>query len=158
MIKRMTYGYATAVPMLTATKQQPGRYARRSAQTSEPMRATRTSTPTDRVAGSATVRRLGRPRREAHRRQPPVHLGLEPLKLRAVPDSVIPAIVPMPRERAVVAVRAAGGPLEGLESRIGLPLGVEERRRKDRDGCPAIHRAAKILPPPVELVRRQLDH
>src|SRR5712664_2605506 len=130
---------------------QPGRYARRSAQSSRPTRATCPSAPTDRVAASVTLRPHRRPRCEADREQPRVHLGLEPLKLGTVLDVLIPTVVPMPRERAVVAVRAARGPLEGLERRIGLPFGVEERRWKDRDGCAAVHGAAKIFASPVEL-------
>src|SRR5437868_2447946 len=116
--------------MLIATKMLPGKYARRSAQMSRPMRATWPRTPADGVESSVTVRHRRGARREAHREQPRVHRGLQQLKLRAVLNRLVPAVVPMPRERALVEVRAAGAPLERLESRIGLPFGVEEGRRK----------------------------
>src|SRR4051794_35302669 len=110
--------------MLTVTKTQPGRYARRSSQSRRPMRATWPGPPVDRVDGSVIARHPGRARREAHCEQPGIHRRLETLKLGAFLDFLIPSIVPMPRERAVVEIRAAGALLERLELRIRLPFGI----------------------------------
>src|SRR5881396_36484 len=102
MMRRMTYGYATAVPMLIATKTHPGKYAPRSAQIRRPMRATWPTPLTDCVERSVIVG--PRPRREARRDQPSADCRLQALELGALLDRLVPSIVPVPRERAVVEI------------------------------------------------------
>src|SRR5262249_2439808 len=84
-------------------------------------------------------------------------MRLEQLELRARLDRVLPLVVPVPRERAVVELGAVGHLLERLDRRPRLALGVEERRGKHRDPAAAIERAPYVLAPPVVLPRRNLD-
>src|SRR5207247_2667234 len=95
------------------------------------------------------------PTRRSSDLQHVVEVRLEQLKLAAGLNGLVPAVVPMPREGAIVEVGALRRLAKWLERRIGLPFGIEEGRREHGDPLALPERAAHVLAPPVVFARRE---
>src|SRR5262249_49348268 len=84
-------------------------------------------------------------------RELPVDSCLQNFELAPRLDRLIPLVVPVPCEGPVVQIAARRRLLEWLEVRVGLPFGVEERRRKHRNAAATLKCPLHVLAAPVVL-------